>query len=123
MKHRVFTAIFQIALFGSIACSAHSADDVLRMGISGFALQEHRAQIVAATEQALRPLFGNGRLVVKHYPVRDLEEAVKRGEVDIILSSAGLARRVTPYGVRPLVTITSPGLEDPNRNEGSLIIV
>lgn len=123
MKHRIFPAIALLSLFGIIASQTQAAEDALRMGISGFALPEHRAQIVEATEQALRPLFGDGRLVVRNYPVSDLEEAVQRGEVDIILSSAGLARRVTNYGVRPLVTITSPGLEDPNRNEGSLIVV
>ena len=108
-------------VFASFSVQANS-DAPLRIGISGFALPEHREQIVEATENALRPVFGT-RLMARHYSVQDLEEAVKDAEVDIILSSSGLARRVVPYGVRPLVTITSPGLEDPNHNEGSVVVV
>lgn len=107
-----------------LECSAAFAEGApLRMGISGFALPEHRTEIVRATEKVIRPMFGEDGLTVRDYTVSELEEAVRRGEVDIILSSAGLARRVSPYGVRPLVTVTAPGLENPNSNEGSLLVV
>lgn len=116
MLRKLFKAVSLFLTFGlTILASSITVADVdvpLRIGISGFALQEHRDQIVEATENALRPLFGS-RLIAKHYSVHDLEEAVRNTQVDIILSSAGFARRVAPYGIRPLVTITSSGLEDP----------
>lgn len=118
------------ALLASFAiCSQAFASDVLlddneplRMGISGFALSSQRDQIVEATENALRPIFKSGGLIVKHYSVLDLEAAVKKHEVDIVLSSAGFARRLASSGMRPIATIISPGLEDPNQNEGSVFI-
>lgn len=111
------------ALLLAASLSLYAADAPVRMGISGFAIDEHRSQIVEATERAILPLFEKDGLEVKSYTVKALEEAVLRGEVDIILSSAGFARRVVASGVRPIATIVSPSHQDPNANEGSVFIV
>ena len=124
MMKNLYALLISFAL-GSQALAVEAfLDDSepLRMGISGFALSSQRDQIVEATENALKPIFKSGGLVVKHYSVLDLEAAVKKHEVDIVLSSAGFARRLAPSGLRPIATIISPGLEDPNQNEGSVFI-
>ena len=63
MLRKLFKAVSLFLTFGlTISASSTIAADVdlpLRIGISGFALQEHRDQIVEATENALRPLFGS----------------------------------------------------------------
>lgn len=103
--------------------AAPAAERPLVFGISDIALAGQRAQIEGATALALRSVLPSRGLRVVHYSVLDLERAVIAGEVDMMLSSAGLSRRLAPYGVRPIATVTAPGLEDPNANEGSLIIV
>lgn len=96
---------------------------VLRVGISSFALPAMRDPM----ETALANAFHRARLAehieLRGYSVADLEAAVRRGEVDILVSSAGLARRLIDTGARPVATTVRPGLEDPNHNEGSAFVV
>ena len=57
-----------------LECSAAFAEGApLRMGISGFALPEHRTEIVRATEKVIRPMFGEDGLTVRDYTVSELE--------------------------------------------------
>lgn len=96
---------------------------VLRVGISSFALPAMRDPMEAALANAFQKAKLAERIEVRGYTVADLEAAVRRGDVDIFVSSAGLARRVIDTGARPVATTVRLGLEDPNHNEGSAFVV
>lgn len=116
------TAALGLALLCGSACAFESGP-VLRLGLSTVAMPATRDPLENATLEAFERAFGRERLFVRTYPVLELEKAIRSGEIDLFLGSAGLSRRVADTGARPLVTSVRPGLEDPNRNEGSLFIV
>ena len=122
-----FTYSFLGALTFGVAClcdpAAAEEAPVLRLGLSTVAMPAMRDPLEDATLEAFERAFGRERLVVRTYPVLELEKAIRSGELDLFLGSAGLTRRVADTGARPLVTSVRPGLEDPNRNEGSLFVV
>ena len=124
---RRFTYSFLGALTLGVAClcdpAAAEEAPVLRLGLSTVAMPAMRDPLEDATLEAFERAFGRERLVVRTYPVLELEKAIRSGELDLFLGSAGLTRRVADTGARPLVTSVRPGLEDPNRNEGSLFVV
>ena len=116
------TAALGLALLCGSACAFESGP-VLRLGLSTVAMPATRDPLENATLEAFERAFGRERLFVRTYPVLELEKAIRSGEIDLFLGSAGLSRRVADTGARPLATSVRPGLEDPNRNEGSLFIV
>ena len=124
---RRFTYSFLGALTFGVAClcdpAAAEEAPVLRLGLSTVAMPAMRDPLEDVTLEAFERAFGRERLVVRTYPVLELEKAIRSGELDLFLGSAGLTRRVADTGARPLVTSVRPGLEDPNRNEGSLFVV
>lgn len=95
----------------------------IRVGVSAFALPQHGSEFERSTFSTLDAVFGASNIVVRQYSVAELVKAVRAGEVDIFLSSAGAARRLVNEGARPLATTVAPGLEDPNHNEGSAVVV
>lgn len=121
-RFSVKTAALGLVLLCGSACAAENAP-VLRLGLSTVAMPATRDPLENATLEAFERAFGRERLVVRTYPVLELEKAIRSGEIDLFLGSAGLSRRVADTGARPLVTSVRPGLEDPNRNEGSLFVV
>ena len=106
-----------------IASEEKVGPPLLRVGISSFALPFMRDPMEAALLSAFEKAKLAPRIEVRHYEVAALEKAVRAGEVDIFISSAGLARRLVDVGARPVATTVQPGLEDPNHNEGSAFIV
>ena len=106
-----------------IASEEKVGPPLLRVGISSFALPFMRDPMEAALLSAFEKAKLAPRIEVRHYEVAALEKAVRAGEVDIFISSAGLARRLVDAGARPVATTVQPGLEDPNHNEGSAFIV
>lgn len=95
----------------------------IRVGVSAFALPHQRDEFLDSTNETLASTFGRENLVVTHYSVAGLERAVRAGEVDVFVSSAGVARRLVDTGARPLATSIAPGLEDPNHNEGTAVVL
>lgn len=122
-------ALLVLTIAAASAPAAEAADvqepeaGPVRLALSSFALPQMRDPIEKSTVAAVEKFFGKTGVTVRSYSVPALEEAVRRGEVDLIVSSAGAARRFAPYGAKSLLTSVAPGLEDPNHNEGSAIVV
>lgn len=66
--------------------------------------------------------FGEDRVRVTHLSITGLTEAIKRGEVDVFLSSAGFYRRLADEGVKSLVSAVSVSYPDPNHGDGTAIV-
>ncbi|MCF0254112.1 MAG: PhnD/SsuA/transferrin family substrate-binding protein [Duodenibacillus sp.] len=96
---------------------------VIRMGLSSYARPANHTAIIAPTVEALEKALAPSRLVVTEYSIPGLEKAIRAGEVDIFQSSAGFYWRQRDAGVRALVTAASVILPDPNRNDGTVIVV
>lgn len=103
--------------------STETSANSIRVGISAFALPQQRDEFLDSTRDTLISTFGRENLIITNYTVAELERAVRAGEVDIFLSSAGAARRLIDTGAQPLATSIAPGLQDPNHNEGTAIII
>lgn len=82
-------------LLFSILLPAHGAEKMpgspqaIRIGISEFADYSVNLPILPATVKTLEETLGGDRLEVREFSVAALQEAAKKGEVDIIISSAG----------------------------------
>ena len=79
-------------------------------------------EIVPASVAALRQYFGEDRVRVTHLSLTELADAIRRGEVDVFLSSAGFYRRLTDEGVKSLVSAVSLSYPDPNHGDGTAIV-
>lgn len=79
-------------------------------------------EIVPASVTALKQYFGEDRVQVAHLSLTELSEAIKRGDVDVFLSSAGFYRRLADEGVKSLVSAVSLSYPDPNHGEGTAIV-
>lgn len=123
IRRRTACALLCSFLLCGSACAAEQGSGVIRVGMTAFALPEQRSYFEAATEAAIRSVTDIPEVVVTHYTVDGLVHAVTQGRVDVFVSSAGAARRLSPTGARPLATSVAPGLEDPNHNEGTAIIL
>lgn len=93
------------------------------IGVTEFALSDERAEIMEALETALRPLDDAYDVQTRVYTVPQLEKAARAGEVDLVLGSAGLVRRLADVGLKTIVSSVGPGAVDANRNEGSTMLV
>ena len=91
-------------------------------GVEEFALENQRDNVIEALKKALGPVFSGQDVNVREYSVEELAQAVVKGEVDIVLSSAGLPGRY-PSLLTPIAVAMLPGVADPNHTEGSLFIV
>lgn len=118
-------------LLFSILLPAHGAEKMpgspqaIRIGISEFADYSVNLPILPATVKTLEETLGGDRLEVREFSVAALQEAAKKGEVDIIISSAGTYRRlaIEGAGVRDLATAVSTRAPDPNHADGSVFFV
>ncbi len=115
-------------LLFSILLPAHGAEKMpgspqaIRIGISEFADYSVNLPILPATVKTLEETLGGDRLEVREFSVAALQEAAKKGEVDIIISSAGTYRRlaIEGAGVRDLATAVSTRAPAPNHADGSV---
>lgn len=119
MPRHLFQIFFLLACLSAVG--PLSARHVC-LGVEEFALENQRDNVVEALQKALGPVFSQQGVEVREYSVVGLEQAVLNGEVDIVLSSAGLPGR-HPSLLTPVAVAMLPGVKDPNRTEGSLFIV
>lgn len=101
---------------------AQASDGTITLGISS-RVPNVNEDLILKTERVLTDHFGPEKFRIVHYSLDGLEQAIKNGEVDIFLSSAGLYRRMLSEGVRDLVALASPRFPDPNHSEGTAFIV
>lgn len=113
--------ILTLSLSAIIPC-AQASNDTITLGVSS-RVPNVNEDLILKTERVLTDHFGPKNFRIVHYSLDGLVEAIKEGEVDIFLSSAGLYRRMSSEGVRDLVALASPRFPDPNHSEGSAFIV
>lgn len=99
-----------------------ASENVVSFGFSS-RVPNVNEDLLIKTKEALESHFGKDRIRIAEYSLEGMERAIKNGEVDVFLSSAGLYRRLTSEGVRDLVALASPRFPDPNRSEGTAFIV
>ena len=79
---------------------------------------EHFRSTALAIGEAL-----NRPVEFRLYEVRQLEEAVRLGNVDLVFTGAGFFRRMETHGLRVLATEVSPRMSDPDKTSGTTFLV
>ena len=111
-------------IFSNAGFSPAFGIESARIGIVHYSQPSPNAPIVEPTIEAIKEkLRGKYETEILDLPLDKLEEAVKKGEVDLFLSSAGFYRRLVHSGARDLATAMNPSYRDPNNSEGSAIVV
>lgn len=95
----------------------------IRLAVSTLAEPSTNQPLISLTVGALKKEFGQANVKVMVYPLPKLEKAVRNGEADVFISSSGTFRRLADSGARSVGTIVSEKLSDPNKSEGSALIV
>lgn len=95
----------------------------IRLAVSTLAEPSTNQPLISLTVDALKKEFGQENVKVTVYPLPKLEKAVRNGEADVFISSSGTFRRLADSGARSVGTIVSEKLSDPNKSEGSALIV
>lgn len=95
--------ILTLSLSAIIPC-AQASNDTITLGVSS-RVPNVNEDLILKTERVLTDHFGPKNFRIVHYSLDGLVEAIKEGEVDIFLSSAGLYRRMSSEGVRDLVAL------------------
>lgn len=117
LRNAAMVTVASLTMFSSGASAG-----VVRLGISEFADYSVNQPILPATVEALEQSLGKENLRVQVYPVARLQEAVRDGEFDIIISSAGTYRRmaIEGTGVKDLATVATARAPNPNYADGSI---
>lgn len=95
----------------------------IRIGLSVWSEPANNGPIIQDTLRVFEKTFGKDRVSIKIYSLEELEQAIRSNQLDIFQSSAGFYRRQMDYGVRAIATVASDRFPDPNKSEGSTIIV
>ena len=97
--------------------------DPIRIAVITFALPRDNLLIAEATKLALAPLFPNRGIKLIFCTFEEFDRIVLSRGAEFILGTSGAVTRLSTFGLRPLATLVSKGGSDPNRNEGSAVIV
>ncbi len=116
----VISRLLQSALLCSAAASAVAAP--FRLALVELSLPRDQLLIQATVEQSLAGVFPEG-LEITSWRYEDLDHVLRDNKADAILGTAGQLTRLTQAPLRPLATIIHSASEDPNRNEGTAIVV
>ena len=101
----------------------YATDMTVRVGIVRVVRPAPAEPIIGPSIEKLKMAFGADKVHVKDYSLRELSQAIRRGEVDVFMSSAGFYRRMVEYGARDLVTVVSHAYPDPNHSDGTTFVV
>ena len=118
----VLANLFSAPFAASAASDAAVPEGVVRLGVSDLSDFNPNNEIISATIALLQEKLGS-KLKVIHYSVEGLVDAVRLGEVDATISSAGLHRASAVYGAKDLVSTAFSKGRDPNHCSASLFIV
>lgn len=105
------------------APAAETKLPAIRIGLSVWSEPSNNGPIIQDTLRVFEKTFGKDRISIKMYSLEALEQAIRSNQLDIFQSSAGFYRRQMEYGVRAIATVASDRFPDPNKSEGSTIIV
>ena len=120
---------FSLYLFAMVLNSVHAplacSAEVLRLGISSFAEHSINKALIDPTIEAIRNAVKPDKLEVEYLELNRLQNSLKNGQLDLVLSSAGNYRRflLEGYGLRDLATMVSNQAPNPNYAEGSVFFV
>lgn len=115
-----FSRLLQSALLCSVAATATAAP--FRLALVELSLPRDQILVQATVEKGLAGVFPDG-LEITSWRYEDLDRALRDKKADAILGTAGQLTRLTNVPLRPLATIIHSASEDPNRNEGTAIVV
>lgn len=93
-----------------------------RLAVIELSLDRDRALVQNATVRALKGIFPDG-IEMREYAYDELEKAVTEDKADAVLGTAGHLFRIRATRLRPVATIVHSGAENPNRNEGTAVVV
>lgn len=101
------------------------AAETLRLGVSFFAEHNINKVLIDPTIEAIRRAVQPDKLEVEYLELGRLQNSLKNGQLDLVLSSAGNYRRflLEGYGLRDLATMVSNQAPNPNYAEGSVFFV
>ena len=101
------------------------ATETLRLGVSSFAEHNINKGLIDPTIEAIRKAVQPDKLEVECLELGRLQNSLKNGQLDLVLSSAGNYRRflLEGYGLRDLATMVSNQAPNPNYAEGSVFFV
>ena len=116
------SALFSATIPAKAAAPEAVPEGVVRLGVSDLSDSNPNNEIIGATIALLKQKLGN-KLKVIHYSVEGLVDAVRFGEVDATISSAGLHRASAVYGAKDLVSTAFSQGRDPNHCSASLLVV
>lgn len=120
LNHAFPRLIVSLLLFSSV-WSSHAAE-TLRLGISSFAEHSVNKALIGPTIKAIQDAVKPDKLEVEYLELNRLQNSLKNGQLDLVLSSAGNYRRflLEGYGLRDLATMVSNQAPNPNYAEGSV---
>ena len=94
----------------------------LRIGVTYLSAPNPSLSIIQKTTDYLNTHLVDG-VRLQFYEIRELEEAIRKHEVDLVLSGAGFYRRLHDHGLRILATLVTDRGPDPDHSNGSAMIV
>ena len=97
-------------------------DEQIHVAIVKYVRPAPNEEIVDASIESLKKHFGEDRVKISHLSISDLTLAIRQGDVDVFLSSAGFYRRMSNEGVIDLVTAVSKNYPDPNHGDGAAFV-
>lgn len=78
----------------------------LRIGVTYLSAPNPSLSIIQKTTDYLNTHLVDG-VRLQFYEIRELEEAIRKHEVDLVLSGAGFYRRLHDHGLRILATLVT----------------
>ncbi len=100
-----------------------AAESLIRVGYTPFGLMADERLMLASLKATLTPAKLGHPVQFREYTPEALEQAVREGEVDIVLTESPLYQSLISAGLRSVSTIVCDVQPDPNRNDGTAIIV
>ena len=94
----------------------------IRLGIGSFASPNPNYGIIAPTVRTIERAFPEEKVCTRRFTTPELEQAVRSGQLDLFISSAGFYRRVLDEGVRDIASVMGPHITNPNEAEGSIFV-
>lgn len=119
----VFVLSLSLVSLPALSQTKSEEQPQIRLAVSTLAEPSTNQPLISLTVDALKKEFGQENVKVTVYPLPKLEKAVRNGEADVFISSSGTFRRLADSGARSVGTIVSEKLSDPNKSEGSALIV
>ena len=99
------------------------AQNELRLGLINYVRPAPKEPLVQVTIEKLRQNFPDYEIRVERLYPTELKNRIKEGTIDIFLGSSGFYREMISYGARDLAVVASTKYPDPNKSEGTAIIV